>query len=232
MYAIIKTGGKQHRVEEGRTLKVDRLSAEEGSTVELPDVLLLSDDGDVTVGTPTVEGARVLAQVESHGRAKKIIVFKYRAKVRTRKKTGHRQGFTQITVSEILRPGQKSKEEAKPKRRARRKAEAPEATAAEAETPTAAAATATEAEAPEKPKRRTRKKAAEPSTETPVAEAPAEAEAPEKPKRRTRKKAAEETPTAEGEAATDDAPKASEGDEKPKATRRKTVRKPKKEDTE
>ena len=232
MYAIIKTGGKQHRVQEGRTLKVDRLSAEEGSTVELPDVLLLADDGDVTVGTPTVEGARVLAQVEAHGRAKKIIVFKYRAKVRTRKKTGHRQGFTQITVSEILRPGQKSKEEAKPKRRARRKAEAPEATAAEAETPTAAAATATETEAPEKPKRRTRKKAAEPSTETPKAETAATAEAPEKPKRRTRKKAAEETPTAEGEAATGDAPKASEGDEKPKATRRKTTRKPKKEDTE
>ena len=228
MYAIIKTGGKQHRVEEGRTLKVDRLSAEEGSTVELPDVLLLADDGDVTVGTPTVEGARVLAQVEAHGRAKKIIVFKYRAKVRTRKKTGHRQGFTQITVSEILRPGQKSKEEAKPKRRARPKADAAEATAAEAETPTAAAATAVEA--PEKPKRKTRKKAAEPSTETSTAKAAAETEAPEKPKRRTRKKPAEETP--KGESATADAPEASKADEKPKATRRKTPRKPKKEDTE
>ena len=228
MYAIIKTGGKQHRVEEGRTLKVDRLAAEEGSTVELADVLLLSDDGDVTVGTPTVEGARVLAQVEAHGRAKKIIVFKYRAKVRTRKKTGHRQGFTQITVSEILRPGQKSKEEAKPKRRARPKADAAEATAAEAETPTAAAATAVEA--PEKPKRKTRKKAAEPSTETSTAKAAAETEAPEKPKRRTRKKPAEETP--KGESATADAPEASKADEKPKATRRKTPRKPKKEDTE
>jgi len=109
MYAIVRTGGKQHRVEEGRALLVERLPAEEGSTVELGDVLLIADDGQVTLGTPTIDGARVLADVETHGRAKKIIVFKYKSKVRTRKKTGHRQHFTKLAVREILLPGQEAK---------------------------------------------------------------------------------------------------------------------------
>ncbi len=178
MYAIVRTGGKQYRVEEGRAITVERLPAEEGSTVELGEVLLIADNGEVTVGTPLIEGARVLAQVEAHGRAKKIIVFKYRAKVRTRKKTGHRQHFSRLAVSEILRPGQQPKAEAKPKRRTRRKAaEAP------AEAPAAEAAAA--------PKRRTRRKTAE----VPTGDAPAT------PKRRTRRKTAEaasaETPKAE-----------------------------------
>ena len=121
MYAIIRSGGKQYRVEEGRSVSVERLPADEGATVELGDVLLIADDGEVTVGAPVIEGARVLAQVEANGRAKKIVVFKYKAKVRTRKKTGHRQAFTRLAVREILRPGQQSKEAAKPKRRRRRR---------------------------------------------------------------------------------------------------------------
>ena len=118
MYAIVRSGGKQYRVEEGRSLKVDRLPAEEGDTVELNDVLLLADDGNVSVGAPAIEGARVLATVEEHGRDKKIIVFKYKAKVRTRKKTGHRQGFTRLSVVEILAPGEEPKKEkpARPRR--------------------------------------------------------------------------------------------------------------------
>src|SRR3972149_1633062 len=123
MYAIIRSGGKQYRVEEGRSVSVERLPADEGATVELGDVLLIVDDGEVTVGAPVIEGARVLAQVETNGRAKKIVVFKYKAKVRTRKKTGHRQAFTRLAVQEILRPGQQSKEAATPKRRRRKKAE-------------------------------------------------------------------------------------------------------------
>ena len=116
MYAIVRTGGKQYRVEEGRALTVERLPAEEGATVELAEVLLIAENGRVIVGTPTIEGARVLAQVEAHGRGQKIIVFKYKAKVRSRKKTGHRQGFTRLTVREILLPGQESKEAPKPKK--------------------------------------------------------------------------------------------------------------------
>src|SRR3990172_2888191 len=103
MYAIVRSGGKQHRVEAGRAFVVERLPAEEGSTVELDDVLLIADDGEVTVGAPTIEGARVLAEVEAHGRSPKIIVFKYKSKVRTRKKNGHRQAFTPLVLKEILR---------------------------------------------------------------------------------------------------------------------------------
>jgi len=182
MYAIVKTGGKQYRVEEGRPVTVERLPVEEGETTELRDVLLIADDGEVTVGSPTIEGARVVAQVEAHGRGKKIIVFKYKPKVRTRKKTGHRQAFTLLTVQEILRPGQEPKAVAKPKRakKAQDKAEAeaparrtrrraqPEAATPEAAAPKArrGRAKAAEPEAPEeKPKRRTRKKADEPKSE-------------------------------------------------------------------
>lgn len=222
MYAIVRTGGKQYRVEEGRAITVERLPAEEGSTVELGEVLLIADDGEVTIGAPLIEGARVLAQVETNGRAKKIIVFKYRAKVRTRKKTGHRQAFSRLSVTEILRPGQQSKDEAKPKRRRRKaapakaKAEAPaEAKAAEA-TPSAEEASVTEA--PATPKRRTRraaapkpaakvttttkpkarrsprKKVGEETGETPAAEAPEASETKPKPARRSpRKKTSEET---------------------------------------
>ena len=205
MYAIVRTGGKQYRVEEGRAITVERLPAEEGSTVELDEVLLIADDGEVTIGTPLIEGARVLAQVETNGRAKKIIVFKYRAKVRTRKKTGHRQAFSRLAVTEILRPGQQSKDEAKPEPSPRKaapakaKAEAPaEAKAAEA-TPSAEEASVTEA--PAAPKRRTatpkarrspRKKAGEETSKTPDADASEAGET--KPKRRSpRKKTGEET---------------------------------------
>ncbi len=194
MYAIVRSGGKQYRVEAGRTVTVERLQAEEGATVELGDVLLIADDGDVMVGAPRIEGARVLATVEEQGRHKKITVFKYKAKVRTRKKTGHRQQFTRLAVEEILRPGQEPK--AKPKRRARRKkaeeeapAEGPVAEAAAVEEPVAEAPPTEEETKPKRPARR--KKA-----EEPPAEAPPEAEAEAKPKttrRRTARRKKEET---------------------------------------
>jgi len=179
MYAIVRTGGKQHRVEAGRAVVVERLPAEEGTTVQLDDVLLIADDGQVTIGTPTIAGARVLAEVEAHGRAKKIIVFKYKAKVRSRKKTGHRQSFTRLVVREILRPGEDSKTvEAKPRRR--RKAEEPETPAAEAiEAPAAEAV----AEAPAAtPKRRTRR-AAEPPAKKPTPRARRKAPEPKAEKK-------------------------------------------------
>lgn len=221
MYAIVRTGGKQYRVEEGRAITVERLPAEEGSTVELGEVLLIADDGEVTIGTPLIEGARVLAQLETNGRAKKIIVFKYRAKVRTRKKTGHRQNFSRLSVTEILRPGQQSKDEAKPKRRrkaapAKATAGAPaEAQAAEA-TPSAEEASVTEA--PAAPKRRTRRAA------TPKAEAKATTATKPKARRSPRKKAGEET----GETPETEGPEA--GETKPKA--RRSPRKKTSEETE
>ena len=200
MYAIVRTGGKQQRVEEGRSVTVERLPAEEGATVELGDVLMIADDGEVTIGTPLIDGARVMAQVEAHGRAKKIIVFKYKAKVRTRKKTGHRQAYTQLVVREILRPGQESKTVEKPRRRRRRKAT--KETAAEAATQALATAEV-EAPAPRRrtrttaakagaaaaaPKRRARKPAAKAESATKAKKPAAEASTP---KRRTRGKATE-----------------------------------------
>ena len=129
-YAIVRASGKQYRVEEGSTIDVDRLSAAEGERVELRDVLLLADGASVTVGTPTVPDARVVAQVVSHGRGPKITVFRYRAKTRYRKKTGHRQGFTRLAIQRI----QVGEEPVAKKPAARRRAKAP-AAVAEAEAP-------------------------------------------------------------------------------------------------
>jgi len=101
LYAIIETGGKQYRVQEGDTLYIEKLPAEVGETVELDRVLTVVKDGDLKVGTPLVEGARVVLKVIRHGRGKKIIVFKYKPKKNYRRKQGHRQPFTQVTVKKI-----------------------------------------------------------------------------------------------------------------------------------
>ena len=90
---------------EGSKLNVATLDAEPGSRVELRDVLLVSHDGSITVGTPTVDGAVVVAEVVEHGKAKKVINFKYKAKVRYRRKRGHRQPFTTLSVREITANG-------------------------------------------------------------------------------------------------------------------------------
>ena len=102
MYAIVRSGGRQYRAEPGRLLTLDYHLAEPGSQVELGEVLLVADGDQVKVGAPTVPGARVLAEVVEHGRHKKILVFKYKPKVRYRKKTGHRQPFTRLRVREIV----------------------------------------------------------------------------------------------------------------------------------
>lgn len=210
MYAIVRTGGKQYRVQEGRSVTVERLPGDEGDTVELQDVLLIGDGDDVTVGAPVIEGARVVAEVENQGRAPKIIVFKYKAKVRYRRKLGHRQQFTKLTVREILRPGQVSKS-TKPARRRRKAVEPDEETpVAEAETPGAEVEAPAAESARAAPKRPTRRKAAAEvedvtkedlpkftrRTRTPKAEQtgekPAEGEEPKPRTRRTRAAKAEE----------------------------------------
>lgn len=101
-FAIVQTGGKQHRVEPGQIIEVEKLSVEEGETVELTDVLLVSDDSGLLQGRPLVEGARVVGTVLKQHRGPKIIVFKYKPKVRYRKKTGHRQSLTRIAIKEIV----------------------------------------------------------------------------------------------------------------------------------
>lgn len=101
MYALIETGGKQYKVREGDTLFIELLHQEPGQTVEVDKVLALEADGQLRVGTPTVEGAKVVLKVVRHGRGPKIIIFKYKAKKNYRRKTGHRQPFSEVTVEKI-----------------------------------------------------------------------------------------------------------------------------------
>ncbi len=120
IYAIIETGGKQYKVAPGQTIDVERLDVDEGSTVELGKVLFIADGDKVTVGTPTIEGAKVVATSQGEGKGKKIIVLKYKPKVRYRKKTGHRQLYTRLAIDKIVGPEAVS---AKPKKVRRRKKE-------------------------------------------------------------------------------------------------------------
>jgi len=101
MYAVIKTGGKQHRVSEGDTLRVEKLAADEGSSVEFDQVLLVSDGDNVTIGAPYVEGGKVTATVESHGRGDKVRILKFRRRKHHLKRQGHRQWFTQLKITGI-----------------------------------------------------------------------------------------------------------------------------------
>lgn len=101
MYAIIKTGGKQYRVEEGQVIKVEKLDAVDGANVEFSDIMMLSKDGNLQVGQPYVTGCKVTGKVLSHGKNKKIIVFRYKPKKRIRTKTGHRQPYTKVLIEKI-----------------------------------------------------------------------------------------------------------------------------------
>jgi large subunit ribosomal protein L21 len=105
MYAILETGGKQYKVRPGDTLQVEKLPAEAGETVELGRVLMVAGDDSVAIGSPLVEGAKVLAEVVDQRRGPKIIVFKYKAKARYRRKTGHRQSLTTLRIKEIQGAG-------------------------------------------------------------------------------------------------------------------------------
>jgi large subunit ribosomal protein L21 len=101
MYAIIETGGKQYRVQEGDTLFVEKLDVTQGDTIEFDKVLVLSKDGQLTVGSPAVNGATVSATVVENGKGPKVIVFKYKAKKDYRKKQGHRQPYTKVKIQNI-----------------------------------------------------------------------------------------------------------------------------------
>ncbi|AYF54482.1 50S ribosomal protein L21 [Clostridium botulinum C] len=101
MYAVVQTGGKQYRVQEGDVLFVEKLNAEVDSNVELTEVLAVNKDGKLVVGAPVVEGAKVVAKVLKQGKAKKVIVFKYKPKKDSRKKNGHRQPYTKLQIERI-----------------------------------------------------------------------------------------------------------------------------------
>ena len=145
MYAVIRTGGKQYRVEEGRSIKIERLPGEAGDTVELGDVLLMAQGDDLTVGAPTIVGARVVGTIAEQGRSKKILVFHYKNKTRQRKKNGHRQQFTRLAVSDILAPGEQPKPKPAPW-------QPPGADAAVIESPATGAGTP--AEKPKRPRKK------------------------------------------------------------------------------
>ena len=100
-FAIVETGGKQYRVHEGDTIRVESLDGDEGDTVSLDLVKLVSLNGETSVGTPNVEGAKVQAEVVNKCKGKKIVVFKYKAKTRYRRKNGHRQNFTDLRITDI-----------------------------------------------------------------------------------------------------------------------------------
>ena len=100
-YAILKTGNKQYRVKPGDVIDVEKLPVEEGSSIELTDVLAISQDGEVTLGTPMVPDASIYAHVREQGKDDKIIVFKYKRKVRYRRKKGHRQPYTRLAITSI-----------------------------------------------------------------------------------------------------------------------------------
>ena len=113
MYAIIETGGKQYRVQEGDVITVEKLDVNAGDKVELDKVLVLSDDNGLKVGTPYVEGAKVIAEAVENGKGKKVIIFKYKAKKDYRKKQGHRQPYTMIEIKSL---GGKATAKAAPKK--------------------------------------------------------------------------------------------------------------------
>ena len=101
MYAVIQTGGKQYRVEEGSVLRVEKLDAAEGDTVEFDRVLLVGEGADVTVGAPLVSGSKVTATVETQGRGRKIEVVKFKRRKGYKRQYGHRQPFTKVRVTGI-----------------------------------------------------------------------------------------------------------------------------------
>ena len=101
MYAVIESGGKQHRVEEGETLKLEKLEVATGETVEFDRVLMVGAGSDVKIGTPLVEGGKVSAEVVDHGRHEKIRIVKFNRRKHYRNETGHRQWYTEVKITGI-----------------------------------------------------------------------------------------------------------------------------------
>ncbi|GAK83482.1 50S ribosomal protein L21 [Vibrio ponticus] len=101
MYAVFQSGGKQHRVSEGQTLRLEKLDVETGATVEFDKVLLVANGENIHVGAPLVEGGKVVAEVVQHGRGDKVKIVKFRRRKHSRKQQGHRQWFTEVKITAI-----------------------------------------------------------------------------------------------------------------------------------
>ena len=121
MYAVLKTGGKQYRVKEGDIIKIEKVEGEVGQTVELEEVLLIGNSQEPKIGQPLVPNAKVVADIIDQGKDKKIIVLKYKPKVRYRKKTGHRQLYSRLVIDQIVKPGAKEDKPVKKAPRRRKK---------------------------------------------------------------------------------------------------------------
>ena len=106
-YAIVASGGKQFRVRTSQVINVELLPVEKGQDIELSPVLMIADGEEVIIGTPEIKDAKVIATCIEKGKARKIIVFRYKSKVRERRKTGHRQPYTRLLIKEIIKPGGK-----------------------------------------------------------------------------------------------------------------------------
>ena len=101
MYAVIESGGKQHRVEPGEVLRLEKLDASEGETVNFDEVMMIGEGENIQIGTPFVDGVAVTAEVVSHGRGDKITIIKMRRRKHYRRQAGHRQYFTEVKIKEI-----------------------------------------------------------------------------------------------------------------------------------
>lgn len=102
MYAVIKTGGKQYRVSEGDTLRVEKLDAEPGAAIAFDQVLMIADDENIRVGTPLIDGGRVSAEILSQGRGRKIEVLKFKRRKNYHRRHGHRQFYTEVRITGIM----------------------------------------------------------------------------------------------------------------------------------
>ncbi len=177
MYAVLTTGGKQYRVEAGSTLVVEKLAGDPGSSVTFDRVLLVGDGETVTVGTPTVEGASVRATVLGGELGPKVVVFKFKQKVKYRRRTGHRQHFTRLHIDAITADGRTvTAEERKPARPSRSKAAATKAAATKAAAEKADVAAKADAapETAKAPARRSRARTATKAQEPAAGDAAAE----------------------------------------------------------
>ena len=158
MYAVIKTGGKQYRVAKDEIIAVEKLAGEAGASLDLGEVLMLSDDKGTTIGSPLVEGASVSAEVVEQTRGDKIIVFKKKRRKNYRRKKGHQQDLTLLRITDINVPGAKRAAKSDASTTAKKEDAAPTEAAEETKTPDAAAeAAVVEAAAPEaeaKPKKK------------------------------------------------------------------------------
>jgi large subunit ribosomal protein L21 len=204
MYAVIESGGKQHRVELGSEIQVDRLDVQPGDSITLERVLLVADGDEAAIGQPVVDGATVSAEVLGQDRGQKIVVFKYKPKARTRVKKGFRAELTTLRITDIAFAGKSAAKDAEKQQ----KAEAKEAREAEKAAKSAAARQAEERAAADA--ELAAKLAA-------AAEAPAEgaaqpAEAKPKPRKKSTAKKAAEAPAAEAQAPAEDAEPAPEAE--------------------